>query len=101
MTRKQALCQYLLAGGRLSILNGYRLFGISNISREVRRLVEQPFGVTLTRKKMEGKTKYGSYCTWLEYSLSHTKINSKGIKSMKDELTKKDSKKVVKMKAKA
>lgn len=101
MTRKQALCQYLLAGGRLSILNGYRLFGISNISREVRRLVEQPFGVTLTRKKMEGKTKYGSYCTWLEYSLSHTKINAKGIKAMKDELTKKDSKKVVKVKAKA
>lgn len=101
MTRKQALCQYLLAGGRLSILNGYRLFGISNVSREVRRLVEQPFGVTLTRKKMEGKTKYGSYCTWLEYSLSHTKINAKGIKAMKEELTKKDTKKVVKVKAKA
>ena len=101
MTRKQALCQYLLAGGRLSILNGYRLFGISNISREVRRLVEQPFGVILTRKKMEGQTKYGSYCTWLEYSLSHNRINAKGIKAIKDELTKKDTKKVVKMKAKA
>jgi hypothetical protein len=88
MTRKQALCQYLLSGGRLSILNGYRLFGISNISREVRRLVEQPFGVTLTRKKMEGKTKYGSYCTWLEYSLSHNRINAKGIKAMKEEVAK-------------
>lgn len=101
MTRKQALCQYLLAGGRLSILNGYRLFGISNISREVRRLVEQPFAVTLTRKKIEGKTKYGSYCTWFEYSLSHNRINAKGIKAIKEELTKKDSKKVVKMKAKS
>jgi hypothetical protein len=101
MTRKLALAQYLLAGGKLSIMNAYRHFGISNVSREIRRLIEQPFGVTLTRKKMEGKTKYGTYCTWFEYSLTHNRINAKGIKSIKEELEKKDNKKVVKMKAKA
>lgn len=87
MTRKQALCQYLLAGGKISIMNGYRHFGISNISREIRRLIEQPFNVTLTRKKMEGKTKYGTYCTWFEYTLTHNRLNAKGIKAIKEELS--------------
>lgn len=100
MSRKQALCQYLLAGGKLSIMNAYRHFGISNVSREVIRLVEKPFGVILTRTKMEGKTKYGSPCVWFEYRLVSNRINAKGIKAMKEEVAKKDTKKVVKMKAK-
>lgn len=101
MSRKQALCQYLLAGGKLSIMNAYRHFGISNVSREVIRLVEKPFGVILTRTKMEGKTKYGSRCEWFEYRLVSNRINAKGIKAMKEALSeKKTTQKVVKMKAK-
>ena len=102
MSRKQALCQYLLAGGKLSIMNAYRHFGISNVSREVIRLVEKPFGVILTRTKMEGKTKYGSHCEWFEYRLVSNRINAKGIKAMKEALAEKKTteKKVVKMKAK-
>ena len=102
MSRKQALCQYLLAGGKLSIMNAYRHFGISNVSREVIRLVEKPFGVILTRTKMEGKTKYGSSCVWFEYRLVSNRINAKGIKAMKEALSenKTTQKKVVKMKAK-
>jgi len=102
MTRKLALAQYLLAGGKLSIMNAYRHFGISNVSREVIRLVEKPFGVILTRTKMEGKTKYGSRCEWFEYRLVSNRINAKGIKAMKEELSeKKTTEKVVKMKAKS
>ena len=101
MSRKQALCQYLLAGGKLSIMNAYRHFGISNVSREVIRLVEKPFGVILTRTKMEGKTKYGSRCEWFEYRLVSNRINAKGIKAMKEALSEnKTTQKVVKMKAK-
>ena len=83
MTRKIALAQYLLAGGKLSIMNAYRHFGISNLSREVIRLIEKPFNVVLTRKRMEGKTKYGTRCEWFEYRLVSNRINSKGIKAMK------------------
>jgi hypothetical protein len=102
MTRKLALAQYLLAGGKLSIMNAYRHFGISNISREVIRLVEKPFGVILTRTKMEGKTKYGSRCEWFEYRLVSNRINAKGIKVMKEALSEnKTTEKVVKMKAKS
>lgn len=99
MTRQQALISHLLEGGKLSILNGYKLFGISNISREICRLIEKPFNVYLTRLKKEGKTKYGSYCNWYEYSLNNTKLNAKGIKSMREAL--KQQKKVAKLKAKA
>jgi len=102
MTRKIALAQYLLSGGKLSIMNAYRHFGISNVSREVIRLIEKPFNVVLTRTKMEGKTKYGSHCEWFEYRLVSNRINAKGIKAMKDALASMTTeKKVVKMKAKA
>jgi hypothetical protein len=102
MTRKIALAQYLLAGGKLSIMNAYRHFGISNVSREVIRLIEKPFNVVLTRTKMEGKTKYGSHCEWFEYRLVSNRINAKGIKAMKDAVVSMTTeKKVVKMKAKA
>jgi hypothetical protein len=83
MTRTQALAKHLLAGKPVSIKTAYKDFGISNISREVARLIERPFGVTLTRTKKEGKTKYGSYCSWLEYSLMPSKINASGIKKLK------------------
>jgi hypothetical protein len=102
MTRKIALAQYLLSGGKLSIMNAYRHFGISNVSREVIRLIEKPFNVVLTRTKMEGKTKYGSHCEWFEYRLVSNRINAKGIKAMKDAVASMTTeKKVVKMKAKS
>jgi len=69
MTRQQAMARHLLsAGGKLSIKNGYNYFGISNISREVRRLLEIPFGIELKREWKKGKTKYGTKCEWLEYT---------------------------------
>ena len=83
MTRTQALAKYLLLGKPISIHKAYTYFGISNISREVIRLIERPFGVTLTRTKKEGKTKYGSYCSWMEYSLMPNKLNAAGIKKLK------------------
>ena len=83
MTRKQVLATYLLTGRPVSIKTAYNYFGISNISREVIRLIERPFGVTLTRTKNEGKTKYGSYCNWIEYSLMPNKLNAVGIKKLK------------------
>ncbi len=91
MTRTQALTKHLLAGKPVSIKTAYNYFGISNISREVIRLIERPFGLYLTRTKLEGKTKYGTYCIWFEYRLMKTKLNAAGIKKLKNYL--KESKK--------
>ena len=68
MTRQQALAIHLIKGGKVSIKTAYNYFGISNISREIRRLIEKPFVVELNREQKQGKTKYGSPCYWFEYS---------------------------------
>jgi hypothetical protein len=68
--RQTALLQYLKKGFKVSIKTAYITFGISNPSREIRRLVETPLGIELKREKCTAKTKYGSTCTWLEYSAS-------------------------------
>lgn len=67
-TRQDALLKHLAKGGKLSIKNAYLHFGISNIAREVGRLIEKPFNLTLHREQKSGKTKYGSACFWFEYS---------------------------------
>lgn len=68
MTRKQALMAHLLSGGVLSIKTAYKYFGVSNIAREVGRLIERPLNIQLKREEKTGRTKYGSSCHWLEYS---------------------------------
>ena len=70
MTRTQALTNHLINGGKLSIKNAFLDFGISNVSREIRRLVEIPNDVTLDRETKVAKTKYGSTCYYFEYSAS-------------------------------
>ncbi len=56
ITRQKALALHLVRGGKVSIKTAYNYFGISNISREIRRLIENPFGVELNREQKQGKT---------------------------------------------
>ena len=65
---KDELCIHLLYNGKLSIKNAYSLFGISNISREIRRQIEIPLNIELKRVKKVGKTRYKKPCYWFEYS---------------------------------
>ena len=55
--RKVALYKHLLHNGKLSIKNALFDFGISNIAREVRRLIEIPLNIELKRVKKVGTTK--------------------------------------------
>ena len=54
--RKVALYKHLLHNGELSIKNAFFDFGISNIAREVRRLIEIPLDIELKRVKKVGTT---------------------------------------------
>ena len=80
--RKVALYKHLLHNGTLSIKTAYTDFGISNISREVRRLIEIPLNIELKRVQKSGKTKYGSDCIWFEYSA--TPLNKAALKKALD-----------------
>lgn len=87
MTQKADLALWLLQGNKVSIMDGFKLFGITNIPREIGRSIERldahGFGVTCERKKKEGTTRGGEPCHWMEYRLLKTKENEEGIERMK------------------
>lgn len=84
MTSKAALCKALLEGKIVNIKNGFDLFGITNVPREIGRSVERSFDVEVSRTQMEGKSRYGQPVVWVNYRLNKTEYNAAGIKKMKE-----------------
>ena len=87
MTSKAALCLALLQGKVLSIKNGFELFGITNLPREIGRSIERKedggFGVSVSRVERMGVSRYGQTVRWMEYRLNRTDYNKEGIELMK------------------
>lgn len=84
MTAKAAIAQAFLKGEILSIKTAFKLFGVTNLPREVSRQIEKPFGVVISRVQREGKTKYGIPCSWFEYRLNPLiDGNKEGMEKMK------------------
>ena len=89
MTSKAALIQALLEGKIVNIKNGFTLFGITNVPREIGRCVERPFGVIVSRLPRTGKSRYGQPVTWVDYRLNPLIENNKdGIKKMMEYVAK-------------
>ena len=84
MTAKAALCRALLSGKTLNVKNCFTMIGLTNCAREISRMVEQPFNVKIEKKRMDGKSRYGSPVTWFDYSLKDTEENREGIELMCD-----------------
>lgn len=82
MTSKAALCMALLEGRVLNIKNVFKLIGLTNAPREISRMIEKPFGVTVSRTPREGKSRYGQKVTWYDYRLNRTEHNMNGIIKM-------------------
>lgn len=87
MNSKAALCKVLLSGMVINIRNIHELTGYTNASREIGRNIERlsdnGFGVTVSRVKREDKNRFGVYCTWVDYRLNKTPMNKEGIEKMK------------------
>lgn len=83
MTSKAALAAALLRGDVINIKNGFRLFGITNVPREIGRSIERAFGVEVSRTHMEGESRYGQPCVWVDYRLNKADYNKEGIEKMK------------------
>lgn len=88
MTSKAALAKALLDGKVVNIMNGFKLFGITNVPREIGRSIERAFGVEVSRTQRDGETRYGQPCNWVDYRLNRTEYNQEGIKKMKDYVAK-------------
>lgn len=82
MTAKAALAKALLDGRVLNVKNCFETIGLTNCAREISRMIEQPFGVSVNRVHKEGKSKYGQSVTWVDYFLTPNGTNSEGVKKM-------------------
>lgn len=84
MTAKAALIKALLDGHVLTVKNCFTLIGLSNIAREIPRLVEQPFGVIISRTPKTGLSRYGQAVSYTEYRLNFTSYNEAGVAKMRE-----------------
>lgn len=82
MTAKAALAKALLDGRVINIKNCFETIGLTNAPREISRMIEQPFGVEVSRTPREGKSRYGQSVTWYDYRLNRTDYNKEGIQKM-------------------
>jgi hypothetical protein len=82
MTAKAALAKALLDGRVLNVKNCFDTIGLTNCSREISRMIEKPFGVTVSRTHREGRSRYGQAVVWVDYRLNRTPYNSEGIQKM-------------------
>ena len=83
MTATAAIAKHLLEGNTMSILDGFKLFSVSNLPREVSRCIEQKFDVIVSRTPRKFTSKYGRKGVYTEYRLNYTDYNKEGIKKMK------------------
>jgi hypothetical protein len=82
MTSKAALCMALLEGRVLNVKNCFKEIGLTNIAREIPRLVEKPFNVQVSRTPKTGKNRYGQEVSWTDYRLNRSEHNINGIIKM-------------------
>lgn len=80
MTAKCALCMAFLEGRVLNVSNCFKEIGLSNIGREVPRMIEEPFGVLISRVSRIGKSRYGQLVQYTDYRLNKdAEYNQSGI----------------------
>jgi hypothetical protein len=70
MNAKCALIKEFLEGKTLTIMTCFKTVGLTNLGREVPRMIEQPFNCIISRTRMEGKSRHGSSITWYAYRLN-------------------------------
>lgn len=74
----------LLEGRVLNVRNCAKEIGLTNIGREIPRMIEDPFGVIVSRTPKVGKNRYGQESHYMDYRLNKTEFNQPGIAKMKE-----------------
>lgn len=87
MTARAALIKALLDGRTLNVKNCFTIIGLTNCSREISRMVEQPFKVRVDKIPRTGVSRYSQPVTWNDYKLNKTlPENIEGIAKMREYL---------------
>jgi hypothetical protein len=84
MNATAAICKAFLDGEVLTIKTCFKDFGVTNLPREVGRQVERKFGVTISKVRKHGKSRFGIDATWYEYRLNKSQHNMEGISKMEE-----------------
>lgn len=83
MNKKCALIKSLLKGDVIDVSNSIRLTGLSNISREVGRMIERDFQVKVEREKINTKDQWGNHAMYFKYHyIPFKNSNKEGTKKM-------------------
>lgn len=89
MTQLASICEALIKGEALSIMNGFENFGCTNLPREIGRGVERKFGAVVTRQQVFFVSRYKHCGIYYRYTLDKKNpINKEAIKKMKDYIKK-------------
>lgn len=82
MTAKAAICKALLSGRVISIKTGFNEFGVTNLPREISRMIEKEFKVIVSRDRVTDVSRWGVPVTYYRYRLNNTELNKEGIQKM-------------------
>lgn len=89
MTQIASICEALLKGEVLSIMNGFENFGCTNLPREIGRGVERRFGAVIKRQQVFFVSRYKHKGIYYRYSLDKKDPrNKEAIVKMKDYIKK-------------
>jgi hypothetical protein len=83
MNAKAALISALLEGRVLNVLNCAKEVGLTNVAREIPRMVEDEFNVVVSRTPRKAKNRYGSAVSYTDYRLNSIPFNKDGMKEMR------------------
>jgi hypothetical protein len=82
MTQTAEIALALLKGETVSIMNAFNRFHCTNAPREISRGIEKPFGLIVSRDRVDFISKYGRSGYYYRYRLNKTKANAAGIAKM-------------------
>lgn len=94
MNQIASISKALIKGDVLTIMDGFTRFKCSNLPREISRSVEQKFGVTVTRDRVDFFYEEGMPGHFYRYRLNHIDANLPGIEKMKTYIQEHSNRKV-------
>jgi hypothetical protein len=83
MTQKQAITKAVFSGKKLSMMDGFKLFGTMNLHKRIGE-IEDKYEVKLTRTPKKFKTRYGTHGHYTEYHLDTNRYKKATKKALKD-----------------
>jgi len=87
-TKTAAICRSLLSGKKITIMDGFTQFFVTNLPREIGRGIERKFGVKVERTKKLFTSTVGIPGYYFEYKLKRTPGNEPGIERMREYIKK-------------